>query len=455
VSLGYIPATCSGSLPTFWIAGTSSVLLIALCFKYARAIPIVLGATKFTYRALIAFALMQPQLFPSNCLTADYTDSDLAACRQPDFLKFTVGHALDVGVCVLLYAVFGMIQDARSCRANQALLDFSAHHLHKSSNVDETKLALAWTGYVALIFVAANLCSAAISAGSDYVGCDDLCGVETPTYGRMMLPWFFSLAEVWICSFLITMVYIQISSRMQAQAGDPELSTGLGNALWWKTGNVAMASVVPFLTDLLWIFVSFGCPHENCEYFWGCPFCCCWCDFCPIRRGIRRYNTMVNDRFGNRGALQRTLSGQEGYMQATRTLLDQTQDEDEHAALAIMTGDDLSDMFAGFAECVGILCAIGSLTVCDDLNQCLGALVTGGMIGSAIPLPLEAVLDNLLFRIDRDAESFAEDPLFQKLMALDDFEGFGGAAEEEMEPITPVEVNADEEVGLGRESHDM
>ena len=38
------------------------------------------------------------------------------------------------------------------------------------------------------------------------------------------------------------------------------------------------------------------------------------------------------------------------------------------------------------------------------------------MIGSAIPLPLEAVLDNLLFRIDRDAESFAEDPLFQKLM---------------------------------------
>ena len=39
--------------------------------------------------------------------------------------------------------------------------------------------------------------------------------------------------------------------------------------------------------------------------------------------------------------------------------------------------------------------------------------------------------------------------------ALDDFEGFGGAAEEEMEPITPVEVNADEEVGLGRESHDM
>ena len=38
------------------------------------------------------------------------------------------------------------------------------------------------------------------------------------------------------------------------------------------------------------------------------------------------------------------------------------------------------------------------------------------MIGSAIPLPLKAVLDNLLFRIDRDAEPFAEDPLFQKLV---------------------------------------
>ena len=88
---------------------------------------------------------MQPELFPSDC------DSGLAGsrhCRWPDFLMFTVGHALDVGVCVLLYAVFRMIQDVRSCRAHQALLDFSAHHLHKSSNVDETKLALAWTGYV-------------------------------------------------------------------------------------------------------------------------------------------------------------------------------------------------------------------------------------------------------------------------------------------------------------------
>ena len=43
------------------------------------------------------------------------------------------------------------------------------------------------------------------------------------------------------------------------------------------------------------------------------PICCALrCDFCPIRRGIRRYNTMVNDRFGNRGALQRTISGHEG-----------------------------------------------------------------------------------------------------------------------------------------------
>ena len=44
------------------------------------------------------------------------------------------------------------------------------------------------------------------------------------------------------------------------------------------------------------------------------------------------------------------LAWRHRYMQATRTLLDQTQDEDEHAALAIMTGDDLSDMFAGLSS---------------------------------------------------------------------------------------------------------
>lgn len=340
-----------------------------------------------------------------------------------------------LGLLVLVYTGVRGFHEAQDLP--KAIAVFKMVQVRMRKHV--AKVALIWIPTLLMNFGQVTAWGLAQGYTSSLVGCSALC-TTAPTFESLFFPTFWIVSNIWTSRFITTAAYTKVCERFLDSDLDTEEEDFKPNVLrdW---GNVVVAAAVMPLVEVTWTTLTL--PFAAYEKLWGANVCCCCCSFCPIKRALLRFEVLVVRRV-NTFALWRATKEKSDFIDGIKSQQVETIEEIDARHPALRVRQDLSILNAsvdGIGFIVGTICAGVSLLQCESEMQAFEMFVTGQLIGSAIPIPINAALDHLFGCMDDDADSFKDDTLFQKLVQFEDFAAIAGP----VVPLQPVSTTFESE----------
>ena len=113
------------------------------------------------------------------------------------------------------------------------------------------------------------------------------------------------------------------------------------------------------------------------------------------------------------------------YAAAEKHFQNATKSDGIGTALSCRQNESLNATLGGIPFVTGMLCALSSLNSCEGVTQTVEMYVLGALIGSILPIPIEAVLDDIYGRMDESIDEFQGREDFQALIAIEEYAAIG------------------------------